>query len=60
VATILLFGDTVRYPALRHEVPIEVMDPLLFVERDDEAFVMTNLLEAERIGRELPRGTYDL
>ena len=55
MATILLFGDTVRYPALRHEVPIEVMDALMFVERDDEAFVMTNLLEAERIGRELPR-----
>jgi Xaa-Pro aminopeptidase len=54
VTTILLFGDTVRYPALRHEVPIEVLDPLLFVERDGEAFVMTNLLEAERIGRELP------
>jgi Xaa-Pro aminopeptidase len=54
VATILLFGDTIRYPALRHEVPIEVMDALLFVERDGEAFVMTNLLEAEWIGRELP------
>jgi hypothetical protein len=23
VATILLYGDTIRYPALRHEVPLE-------------------------------------
>jgi Xaa-Pro aminopeptidase len=54
MATILLYGDTVRYPALRHEVPLEVMDPFLFVERDGRAFVLTSMLDATRIARSLP------
>jgi Xaa-Pro aminopeptidase len=54
VATILLYGDTIRYPALRHEVPLEIMDPFLFVARDGQALVLTNSLEAERISRVLP------
>jgi Xaa-Pro aminopeptidase len=54
VATILLYGDTIRYPALRHEVPLEIMDPFLFVARDGRASVLTNSLEAERISKVLP------
>jgi Xaa-Pro aminopeptidase len=54
VATILLYGDTVRYPAMRHEVPLEIVDPFLFVARDGGAFVLTNSLEAERISKLLP------
>ena len=54
MATILLYGDTIRYPALRHEVPLEIMDPLLFVARDGRALVMTSQLEAARISRALP------
>lgn len=54
MATILLYGDTIRYPALRHEVPLEIMDPFLFVARDGQALVLTNSLEAERISRVLP------
>ncbi len=52
--TILLYGDTVRYPALRHEVPLEIMDPFLFVDHDGRAHVMTNTLEADRIAEVLP------
>lgn len=54
VATILLYGDTIRYPAMRHEVPLEIMDPFLFVARDGHALVLSNSLEAERISRVLP------
>jgi Xaa-Pro aminopeptidase len=54
VATILIYGDTVRYPSMRHEVPLEIIDPFLFVERDEKAFVLSNSLEAERIAGALP------
>jgi Xaa-Pro aminopeptidase len=54
VKTILLYGDTVRYPALRHEVPLEIMDPFLFVAHDGRALVLTSSLEAERISKVLP------
>jgi Xaa-Pro aminopeptidase len=54
VATILLYGDTFRYPALRHEVPLEIMDPLLFVAEDARRLVMVSQLEAARISRVVP------
>ena len=34
MATILLYGDTLRYPWMRHEVPLEIVDPFLFVSSD--------------------------
>ena len=54
MATILLYGDTIRYPALRHEVPLEIVDPFLFVDRDGERLLLTNALEAPRIAEALP------
>ena len=54
MATLLLYGDTLRYPSLRHEVPLEIMDPFLFVERDGAKYVLTSSLEADRIGEALP------
>ena len=38
MATILLYGDTIRYPSMRHEVPLEMVDPLLFTSRDGQAW----------------------
>jgi Xaa-Pro aminopeptidase len=50
MATILLYGDTVRYPALRHEVPLAIIDPLLLAVRDDgRTQILTSSLEAARI-----------
>ncbi len=60
MATILLFGDTVRSPALRHEVPLEIVDPFLYVARGDDAFVLTNALELTRIQAVLPHATVEL
>jgi hypothetical protein len=54
MTTILMYGDTVRYPAMRHEVPLEIMDPFLFVDHDGRTRVMTNSLEADRIAEALP------
>ena len=52
--TVLLYGDTVRNPALRHEVPLAIVDPFLFVERDGRPLVLTSSLEASRIAAVLP------
>ena len=54
MAAILLYGDTLRYPALRHEIPLEIVDPLLFVARDGQALVLTSSLEAARIAEVVP------
>ena len=52
--TVLLYGDTARYASLRHEVPLDIIDPFLFVARNGDAYVLTNQLEAERIAKALP------
>jgi Xaa-Pro aminopeptidase len=54
MATVLLYGDTIRNASMRHEVPIEIMDALLFVDRDGRAHVLTSPLERARIARALP------
>ena len=54
MGTILLFGDTIRNAAMRHEVPLEVIDPFMFVATDGRKLVMTNALEAARIEKTLP------
>jgi Xaa-Pro aminopeptidase len=60
MATILLYGDTVRSPALRHEVPLEIVDPFLYVARGGDAFVLTSALEAARIQAALPGAAVQL
>jgi Xaa-Pro aminopeptidase len=54
MAAILLYGDTIRNASIRHEVPLEIMDALLFVEHDGRAHVVTSPLERARIARALP------
>jgi Xaa-Pro aminopeptidase len=51
---LLLFGDTVRSAAMRHEIPIAILDSLLFAEVDGRQYVLTSQLEAARIKRALP------
>ena len=51
---LLLAGDTERSAALRHEIPVPIIDPLLFAEVDGRRYVLTTRLESERIQRELP------
>ena len=54
MTTYLFHGDTVRHPAIRHEVGLEIMDPFLLVDRDGEQLVLTNALEAARLRAALP------
>ena len=51
---LLLYGDTVRSAALRHEIPISIVDPLLFAEVDGRQYVLTSPLEHDRVKRALP------
>ncbi len=46
---ILIYGDTVRSPELRHEVPLTVPDPFLYAERDGSRSVYVGSLEVARI-----------
>jgi hypothetical protein len=52
--SVLVFGDTVRSPALRHEVPLAIGDPLLYLEAGARRAVVTNALEVDRIARAAP------
>ncbi len=51
---LLLFGDTERSAALRHEIPLAIIDPLLFAEVDGRRVVLTSILERDRVARALP------
>jgi Xaa-Pro aminopeptidase len=52
--TPLLFGDTQRNAALRHEIPVTIIDPLLWAEVDGRPVILTSRLERERIAAVLP------
>jgi Xaa-Pro aminopeptidase len=49
MASILIFGDTVRCPELRIEVPHSVADPFLYVERNGDRHAVVPSLEAARM-----------
>ena len=51
---LLLFGDTVRSGAMRHEVPLAIIGSLLFAEVGGRRVVLTSWLERDRVERALP------
>ena len=51
---LVLFSDSERSPAMRHEVPVAIGDPFLFVEHDSHRVVLTSSLERGRIAAVLP------
>ncbi|HEY1510799.1 MAG TPA: M24 family metallopeptidase [Solirubrobacteraceae bacterium] len=51
---VLVYGDTQTSPAMRHEVPISIGDPFLYLESGDRRAVLTNALEVDRIARDVP------
>jgi Xaa-Pro aminopeptidase len=51
---LLLYGDTERSAAVRHEIPIAIIDSLLFAEVDGRKYVLTTHLEDGRVKRVLP------
>lgn len=46
---VLIYGDTVRHSAMRHEIPLLVPDPFLYVEVGGERHVVVSSLESSRI-----------
>ena len=51
---LLLYGDTERSAALRHEIPVPIGDAFLFAEIDGKAHILTSRLETGRLARALP------
>jgi Xaa-Pro aminopeptidase len=49
VGDVLIYADTVRSPAMRHEVPILVPDPFLYVERNGSRHTVSTSFELGRI-----------
>ena len=45
----LIVGDTFRVPELRHEVPLGIVDPFLFVEHDGRRHAVLVSLECDRV-----------
>ena len=52
--SVLIWGDTETSPALRHEVPLAIGDPFLYLETDGRRVVVTSALEESRIGHAAP------
>jgi Xaa-Pro aminopeptidase len=50
----LIYGDTLRSAAMRHEVPLGIGDPFLYLESDGRRVVVTNALEDDRIAQAAP------
>src|SRR5580704_2474914 len=46
---VMIYGDTVRHSAMRHEIPLLVPDPFLYVEVGGERHVVVSSLESSRI-----------
>ncbi len=49
MADVLIYADTMRSPEMRHEVPVAIPDPFLYVEHDGRRFVLVSALELERV-----------
>jgi len=49
VLDVLIYADTVRSAELRHEVPLGIGDPFLYVEHDGKRHLAVSSLEAPRL-----------
>jgi Xaa-Pro aminopeptidase len=46
---LVIYADTVRSPEMRHEIPLTVPDPFLFIEHDGRRHVAVGAMEVSRI-----------
>jgi Xaa-Pro aminopeptidase len=49
VTDVLIVGDTNRCPELRHEIPVDIMDPFLYAEIGDRRVAIVWSIEGDRI-----------
>ena len=54
MAAVLICGDTLRSPEMRHEVPLGIGDQFIYMEDNGRRAVLTNVLEVDRIAQEAP------
>jgi Xaa-Pro aminopeptidase len=46
---VLIFADTIRSPELRHEIPVPLTDPIIYVEQNGTRRVFASSLETPRL-----------
>ena len=51
---VLIYGDTMRSPELRHEVPVLIPDAFLYAEKDGRRVVVLHSLEIPRVREDAP------
>ena len=51
---VLIYGDTERSATMRHEIPLAIGDPFLYVEVAGKRVIVTNILERDRLARAVP------
>ncbi|HEX6491687.1 MAG TPA: Xaa-Pro peptidase family protein [Gaiellaceae bacterium] len=49
MSDVLIYADTQRSPEMRHEVPVAIPDPFLYLERDGARHVVITPFEVERV-----------
>jgi Xaa-Pro aminopeptidase len=49
VSDVVIYGDTFRSPELRHEVPLGIPDPFLYVEQDGTDHIVIGSMEIPRL-----------
>jgi Xaa-Pro aminopeptidase len=54
VPDVLIHGDTIRSPELRHEVPVPIPDAFLYAEKGDRRAVILHSLEVPRVREDAP------
>jgi Xaa-Pro aminopeptidase len=54
VADVLIYADSIKSPEMRHEVPLAVPDPFLYLEREGRRIAVASSLELPRIRAAAP------
>jgi Xaa-Pro aminopeptidase len=49
VPDVLIYADTIRSPELRHELPLGIPDPFLYIERNGQRHVVMTSFEIDRV-----------
>jgi Xaa-Pro aminopeptidase len=55
VPDVLIYGDTIRSPELRHEVPVPIADAFIYAEKDGRRVVVLHSLEIPRVRADAPQ-----
>ena len=51
---LIAYGDTVRCATVRHELPVAIVDPVLYAEHGGRRYALASMLEADRLAAVAP------